>query len=76
MRRPFAQAAKGDEEIRYLPPHLYSPTRAARALVRTLRVEPEARPTKRSSAANTLPTAPSAHQIDNSETAAQPRIAA
>ena len=45
MRKPFAQAAKGDEEIRYLPPHLYSPTRAARALVRTLRVELEARPT-------------------------------
>ncbi len=45
MRKPFAQAAKGDEEIRYLLPHLYSPTRAARALVRTLRVELEARPT-------------------------------
>ena len=45
MRKPFAQAAKGDGEIRCLPPHLYSPTRAARALVRTLRVELEARPT-------------------------------
>ena len=63
MRKPFAQAAKGDEEIRYLLPHLYSPTRAARALVRTLRVELEARPTSGLRQPTTVPTTQSGSQI-------------
>src|SRR5215217_6852403 len=41
MRKPFAQAARGTSEDIAVSHHtLNSPARAARALVRTLRVEP------------------------------------
>jgi hypothetical protein len=63
MRKALLRkVAKGNEEVKHLPAHSYSPARAAR-LVRTLRVDFKSSTNQRSSAANTVPTATSANQI-------------
>jgi len=62
MRKPSAQAAKGNRETTVSHDTLNSPTRATRALVRTLRVELGST-NQRSSAATHCTTAQTASKI-------------